>query len=70
MRRFFTTVFMLALLGALAAGGAAWWWIQQPLRLAAPSIDLSIEPGMLPRQVAQAVRDAGGGVDPPLLHGW
>ena len=70
VRRFFTTVFMLALLAALAAGAAAWWWIHQPLRLQAASVDLSIEPGTLPRNVAQAVRDAGVDVDPRLLYAW
>jgi UPF0755 protein len=70
VRRFFTTVFMLALLAALAAGGAAWWWLHQPLRLPANSVDLSIEPGTLPRGVAQAVREAGVDVDPRLLYAW
>ena len=70
VRRFISTVFMLALLAALGAGAAAWWWVQQPLRLSAPSVDLSIEPGTLPRGVAQAVRDAGVDVDPRLLYAW
>ena len=61
---------MLALLAALAAGAAAWWWVRQPLRLPAASVDLSIEPGTLPRGVAQAVRDAGVEVDPRLLYAW
>jgi UPF0755 protein len=70
VRRFFTTVFMLALLAALGAGAVAWWWVEQPLRLPAPSVDLSVEPGTLPRGVAQAVRDAGVDVDPRLLYAW
>ena len=70
VRRFITTVFMLALLAALGAGAAAWWWVQQPMRLSAPSLDLSIEPGTKPRNVAQAVRDAGVDVDPRLLYAW
>ncbi|MEJ8837344.1 endolytic transglycosylase MltG [Ramlibacter sp. AN1133] len=61
---------MLALLAVAAAGAAGWWWIHHPLRLAAPSLDLSIEPGTLPRGVAQAVRDAGVDVDPRLLYAW
>jgi UPF0755 protein len=68
--RFLKTVFLLALLAALAAAGAGWWWLQRPLPLAAPTIDLSIEPGTLPRAVAQAVRDAGVDVDPDLLYAW
>jgi UPF0755 protein len=70
VRRFFTTVFMLALLAALGAAGAGWWWLHQPLRLATTTVDLSIEPGTLPRGVAQAVRDAGVDVDPRLLYAW
>ena len=72
MRRFFRTVFLLALLAAIGAAAAGWWWLQQPLRLPAnaSSVDLSIEPGTLPRAVAQAVRDAGVDVDPRLLFAW
>ena len=33
-------------------------------------VELSIEPGTLPRAVAQAVRDAGVDVDPRLLYAW
>lgn len=72
MRRFISTVFMLALLAALGAAAAGWWWLRQPLALPpnANSVDLSIEPGTLPRAVAQAVRDAGVDVDPQLLYTW
>ena len=72
MRRFFRTVFLLALLVAIGGAAAGWWWLQQPLRLPANanSVDLSIEPGTLPRAVAQAVRDAGVDVDPRLLFAW
>ena len=70
MRRFLTLLFMLALLAAAAAAGAGWWWIHHPLRLPAASLDLSVEPGTLPRGVAQAVRDAGVDVDPRLLYAW
>lgn len=61
---------MLALLAALALGAAAWWWVRQPLRLPDASVELSIESGTLPRNVAQAVRDAGVDVDPRLLYAW
>jgi UPF0755 protein len=64
------TVFLLAALAAIAAAAAGWWWVHQPLRLAAPSVDLSIDPGTLPRGVAQAVKDAGVDVDPGLLYLW
>ncbi|HUR88220.1 MAG TPA: endolytic transglycosylase MltG [Ramlibacter sp.] len=70
MLRFFRAVFLLSFLAAAGAAGWGWWWIHQPLRLATPSIDLSIEPGTLPRGVAQAVHDSGVEVDPDLLYGW
>lgn len=72
MRRLISTLFWLALLGAIATAGYGWWWIQQPLRLPAnaAAVDLSIEPGTLPRGVAQAVKKAGVDVDPRLLFTW
>lgn len=70
MRRFVLTVFLLAALAVLAVGGWALWWVYQPLPLRAPTVDLSIEPGTLPRGVAAAVRDAGVDVNPDLLYAW
>jgi UPF0755 protein len=64
------TVFLLAAMAALAAAGWALWWVYQPLRLATPTVDLSIETGTLPRAVAQAVKDAGVDVQPELLYLW
>jgi UPF0755 protein len=58
------------LLAAGAAGGAAWWWLGQPLPLAAPSVEVSIEPGTNPREVAQAWVDAGVQTSPRLLYEW
>ncbi|HET6827378.1 MAG TPA: endolytic transglycosylase MltG [Ramlibacter sp.] len=70
MRRFFLTIFLLAMLLVLGAGGWGLWWVYQPLKLRAPVVDLSIESGTLPRGVAQAVRDAGVDVNPDLLYAW
>jgi UPF0755 protein len=70
MRRFFLAVFSLLVLAAAAAVGGGLWWVNQPLRLSAPTLDLSIEPGTLPRGVAQAVKDAGVDVQPELLFLW
>ncbi|WP_298926858.1 endolytic transglycosylase MltG [uncultured Ramlibacter sp.] len=70
MRRFLLTVFMVAALSVLAAGGWALWWVYQPMRMPAATLDLSIEPGTLPRGVAQAVADAGVNVNPDLLYLW
>jgi UPF0755 protein len=70
VRRFLLTIFLLAFFAAAGAAGWGWWWVHQPLRLPAPTVDLSIEPGTLPRGVAQAVKDAGVDVDPRLLYMW
>ena len=53
-----------------AAGGWAWWWVRAPLQLAGPSVELSIEPGSAPRDVAQAWVNAGVQADPRLLYEW
>jgi UPF0755 protein len=70
VRRFFWAVFLLVSLAVLGAGGWGLWWVYQPLRLPAPTVDLSIEQGTLPRGVAQAVKDAGVDVNPDLLYLW
>ena len=66
MRRLAFTVFLLAVLAA----GWGLWWIHHPMRLATPTVDLSIDAGTLPRAVAQAVADSGVDVDPRLLYAW
>ncbi|MDR6539421.1 endolytic transglycosylase MltG [Variovorax soli] len=70
MRRFLLTLFLLAAFVVLGAGAAGLWWVQQPLKLPAPTVDLSVEPGTTPRGVAQAVADAGVAVPWQLLYGW
>jgi UPF0755 protein len=56
----------------LASGVAAavWWWLDRPLDLARPSIELSIEAGTTPREIAQAWVDAGVQTHPELLFAW
>ncbi len=70
MRRFLRSFFLLAVAALLAIGGATFWWVNQPMALRAPLLDLSIEPGTRPREVAQAVREAGVDVSPLLLFTW
>jgi UPF0755 protein len=70
MRRFFLTIFLLGAFVALGAGAWALWWVNQPLKLPAPSVDLSVEPGTTPRGIAQAVADTGVEVQPQLLYWW
>jgi len=59
---------VLLLAGTVAAGGA--WWLHRPLALAGPSVELSIEAGSTPRDVAQAWVDAGVMSSPWLLYEW
>ena len=66
MRRLFM---LLVVVAALASGGAL-WWLNQGLPMGTETVDLSVEPGTLPRSVAQAVADAGIQVNPLLLYGW
>jgi len=63
---------VIGLAAALLAAAAAlpWWWLERPLALARPSVELSIEPGSNPREVAQAWVDAGVQTSPRLLYEW
>ncbi|HEY1090128.1 MAG TPA: endolytic transglycosylase MltG [Burkholderiaceae bacterium] len=63
-------VVLLAILLAGAAAAGVWWWLQTPLPLARPVVELSIEPGTPPREVAQAWVGAGIEVDARLLYAW
>jgi UPF0755 protein len=49
---------------------AAYTWLDRPLALAAPTAELSIEPGSNPREIAQAWVDAGVQTSPRLLYEW
>jgi UPF0755 protein len=60
----------LVLVAALAAGGAAWWWLQQPLGLAEPTVELAIEPGTTPKDVAKGWVSAGVDAPPWMLYQW
>jgi len=62
------TLFLL--LSAAGATAWGWWWLQAPLSLNAPSVELSIESGSSPREVAQAWANAGVQDDARLLYQW
>jgi UPF0755 protein len=55
---------------AVAAGAAAAWWLNRPLSLAAPSVELSIEAGSSPREVARDWVAAGVQAPDWLLYEW
>jgi UPF0755 protein len=60
----------LLLVITLAAGGAAAWWLSQPLNLRGPSIELAIESGASPREIAHDWVAAGVDTSPVLLYEW
>ncbi len=66
MRRLISFLLVLA----LAFGGLAFWWVNQALTLAAPTLDLSVEPGTAPRTVAQDTVASGVQTSPALLYWW
>jgi UPF0755 protein len=61
---------VLAFLAAVAGAGAAWWWLHKPLDLAGANVELSIEPGATPRDIAHAWVRAGVRTHPRLLYEW
>ena len=61
-------VFSVVLAALLALGVGGYVWLQQPLEMATESVDLSIEPGTSPRELAQQVQQAGVAVQPSLLY--
>jgi UPF0755 protein len=70
VRRFVLTLCLVLLAALVAAAGGVLWWLHRPLSLPAPVVELSIEPGTLPRDVAQAVQSAGVDVSATWLHTW
>lgn len=61
---------VLLLLLIVGIGGAALWWLNQPLELAADSVEVSVELGTPPREIAQGWVQAGVRVQPRLLYEW
>lgn len=55
---------------ALAFSALVFWWLNQPMDLAAPTLDLSVEPGTTPRTVAQDTVASGVQTSPTLLYWW
>ncbi|MGS0756292.1 endolytic transglycosylase MltG, partial [Roseateles sp. GG27B] len=68
--RFLGKLLALLLLLLAAAGAGVVWWLEAPLRLKTPSVELSIEAGSSPREVAQAWVSAGVQEDARLLYQW
>ena len=70
MKRTIGKILAILLFSLLFAGAWASWWLLTPLRLASDSVELSIEPGNSPREVASAWVNAGVQSDPRLLYQW
>ncbi len=69
MKWLLRAVLALLLIAALAVG-AVWQWLRSPLSLAVPSVELSIEPGTNPAEVARAWVGAGVQTDARFLYQW
>ncbi|MDZ7814309.1 MAG: endolytic transglycosylase MltG [Ideonella sp.] len=61
---------LAALLLVVGVVGAGAWWLQQPLSLSAPRVEISIEPGTAPQEVAKLWVQAGINTSPDLLYAW
>lgn len=68
--KFLSTLVLALGITVAAVAGWAWWWLQAPMQLSGPSVELSIEAGSAPREVAQAWVSAGVQEDARLLYQW
>ncbi len=68
--KFLRALVLLVLLSIVGLGGAAFWWLNQPLPLAADSVEVSVELGTPPREIAQQWVQAGVQASPMLLYEW
>ncbi|MDE2401642.1 MAG: endolytic transglycosylase MltG [Burkholderiales bacterium] len=60
----------LLLVAFIALGAAIAWWINQPLNLRATEVELSVEAGETPREIAHAWVTAGVDASPWMLYEW
>ena len=68
--KFLRGLLIVVLLLVVGAGAAAFWWLHQPLELAADSVEVSVELGTPPREIAQQWVQAGVQASPVLLYEW
>jgi UPF0755 protein len=64
------TLLACVLLALVAVSLATAWWLGRPLDLGADTVELSIEPGTPPRDIAIAWTEAGVHASPRLLYEW
>ena len=60
----------LLLVASVAAASGAWWWLHRPLPLATEPVELSIEPGTSPHEIAESWVRAGVMAEPLALYEW
>ncbi|HEX7435361.1 MAG TPA: endolytic transglycosylase MltG [Caldimonas sp.] len=68
--KFWRVLILFLLLLASAVVATAAWWLNRPLALAADSVEVSIEFGTAPRDIAQQWVQAGVQGSPTLLYEW
>ncbi len=68
--RVWRTGFALLLVVLAALASAAWWWLHRPLPMTTDPVELSIELGNSPREIAEAWVRAGVDTPPLLLYEW
>jgi len=64
------TVFVVFVLAFAAVAGGTAWWLNRPMSLSADSVELSIELGKSPREIAQAWVQAGVQEPSEFLYQW
>ncbi|MES2889356.1 MAG: endolytic transglycosylase MltG [Pseudomonadota bacterium] len=69
MKAFRYFLLCVVLIAAGAAGGVA-WWLERPLPLASDTVELSIEPGTTPRDIANGWAQAGVRAPAWALYEW
>ena len=70
MKRWIALLAVAALAATVGVLAGALWWLQRPLELKHDAVELSIEPGTPPREVAQGWVQAGVVTQPRLLYEW
>ena len=68
--KFWRTVCIVLILAAAAMAGGAAWWLHRPMSLSADSVEVSIELGTSPREIAQAWAQAGVQEPSDFLYQW
>lgn len=70
MWKWLRRLLVVALMISAVAAAAAWWWLERPMPLRGDRVEVSIEPGAPPREVARLWVDAGVDVPAEVLYEW